>query len=107
MMFNLCHWLKVEGPENLESVLEEASPHLLAVTINGADPPPGNWDRLIQPLGSGSFDVGHVLELLHEQDYTGPIGVQCYGIRGDARVHLKQSIAAWKKLSVETRPASP
>ena len=51
VMFNLCHWLKVEGPKNLESVLEEAAPHLLAVTINGADPPPGNWDRLIQPLG--------------------------------------------------------
>ena len=98
-MFNMCHWLKVEGPGNLEPMLREAAPHLFVVTINGADPPPGNWDRLIQPLGSGSFDVGRVLKLLHELGYSGPIGVQCYGIGGDAREHLKRSISAWKKLS--------
>lgn len=98
-MFNLCHWLKVEGPDSLELVLKEAAPYLFVVTINGADPPPGNWDRLIQPLGSGSYDVGRVLKVLHELGYPGPIGLQCYGIGGDARQHLEKSIKAWKSLS--------
>ncbi len=104
-MFNLCHWLKVEGPENLEPMLKEAAPHLFVVTINGADPPPGGWDRLIQPLGSGAYDVGRVLQLLDKQGYAGPVGLQCYGIGGDAQDHLKQSIAAWKKLSPQAAPS--
>jgi len=101
VMFNLCHALKVEGARGLDTTLRQAAPYLFVVTINGADPPPGNWDRLIQPLGRGSFDVAGLLATLGELGYTGPIGLQCYGIRGDARVHLRQSMAAWKEL---TRP---
>jgi sugar phosphate isomerase/epimerase len=101
VMFNLCHWLKADDPARLQETLREAMPYLFVVTINGADAPPGNWDRLIQPLGRGSYDVGRVLRLLHQTGYRGPIGLQCYGIPGDAAVHLKQSIEAWKKLSAE------
>ena len=35
--------------------------------------------------------------MLKELGYEGLIGLQCFGIAGDAREHLARSIAAWKK----------
>jgi len=102
VMFNLCHWLKVDEEKNLRPLLTAAMPYLWAVSIHGADKADeihagkGNW---IQPLGSGSFDVPALLALLKELGYKGPIGLQCYGIGGDAREHLARSMAAWKKMN--------
>jgi len=102
VMFNLCHWLKVDDEANLKPLLDLAMPNLFAVTINGADRAvdihegKGNW---IQPLDSGSFDLLGFLKLLRELGYTGPVGLQCYGIEGDARDHLTRSIAAWRTFS--------
>ena len=101
VMFNLCHWLKVDDEKNLERVLKLALPHLFAVTINGADRGlgrRGGWNRLIQPLGSGTFDIAGFLRMLRKLGYAGPVGLQCYGLRGDAREHLTRSMAAWRKL---------
>ena len=94
--FNLCHWLMVTGwrtpddpeakrqrYERLEAVLKAAGPRLAAVTINGADPG-ANWKPLIQPLDRGSFKVPRLLVTLKRIGYTGPIGLMCYGIPGDA-----------------------
>jgi hypothetical protein len=39
------------------------------------------------------------LKTLRELGYKGPVGLQCYGIEGDTREHLKESLAAWRKLS--------
>jgi sugar phosphate isomerase/epimerase len=70
------------------------------VSINGADERDDGdgWDRYIQPLGQGSFDVGALLKTLRELGYSGPIGLQCYGIGGDAREHLARSMATWRRL---------
>jgi len=101
VMFNLSHWMKADSNRDIRSVLKEARPWLKAVTLNGSDTPQqirnnkGNW---IQPLGSGSYDITILLDALREINYTGIIGLQCWGIGGDARVHLTQSMAAWKKL---------
>ena len=101
VMFNLCHWLKVDDEENLEPLLKKAMPYLFAVSIHGADTAEeihsgtGNW---IQPLGSGSFDMHGLLKILKELKYQGAVGLQCYGLEGDARVHLTRSIAAWQAL---------
>jgi sugar phosphate isomerase/epimerase len=100
--FNLCHFLKLDDEKNLELRLKEASPYLLAVSINGADggsTQTMSWDRLIQTLDRGSFDVGHVLKSLKELGYTGPIGLQCYAIPGDCRENLKHSMDAWRRRS--------
>lgn len=100
-MFNLCHWLRVDGKSDLRALLKEALPRLRAVSIHGADTAAevqagtGNW---IQPLGQGSYDVEALLALLREIGYTGPVGLQCYGIPGDARAHLALSIAAWHEM---------
>ncbi len=99
--FNLCHFLRLEDAQHLEARLAQARPHLLAVSINGADAgPPGQlgWDRLIQTLDRGTFDVGRVLKALKRLDYRGPIGLQCYAIPGDRRENLRRSIEAWRKL---------
>lgn len=102
VMFNLCHWLKVDDEANLEPLLDKAAPYLYAVSIHGADHAAevhagtGNW---IQPLGSGSFDIRNFLTQLDKRGYRGPVGLQCYGIPGDARDHLAKSIAAWRELS--------
>ena len=50
-------------------------------------------------MDSGSFDIAAFLKTLHELGYKGPIGLQCYGIGGDAHDHLARSMAAWQKLS--------
>ena len=101
VMFNLCHWLRVDQQRDYKPLLKQAMPRLWAVSINGADvrdDKPG-WDRYIQPLDKGSFDVGAFLTALKELGYKGPIGLQCFGIGGDVREHLARSMAAWRKLS--------
>ncbi|MBN2021629.1 MAG: sugar phosphate isomerase/epimerase [Pirellulales bacterium] len=100
VMFNLCHWLRVDARRDYKPLLEKAMPRLWAVSINGADThdKAADWDRYIQPLDRGSFDVGGLLKTLKELGYKGPIGLQCYGIGGDAQEHLARSMAAWKKL---------
>ena len=95
--FNLCHWLKADGKE-LEARLEEAKPYLFVVTINGADENGMDWKRLIQPLDAGSFDVCRVLTKLKQMGYTGPIGLQHYGIHGDAHNNLQRSMNGWRRL---------
>ena len=102
VMFNLCHWLKVDDAKNLRPLLKSTGTYLFAVSINGADAEAGHdagWDRLIQPLDCGTFDVAVLLRRLKELGYNGPIGLQCYGISGDARDHLKRSIRAWRRLT--------
>ena len=95
--FNLCHWLMVDG-KALEDRLEEAKPYLFVVTINGADADGKDWGHLIQPLDTGSFEVGRVLAKLKQMGYSGPIGLQHYGIGGDARKNLQRSMAGWRRL---------
>ena len=99
-VFNLCHFLKTDTRDSLELKLIKSIPFLSAVSINGADD--GNthdmeWTRLIQPLGEGSFDVLKILRLLKINDYKGPVGLQCYDIKGDPAVFLKTSITTWER----------
>ena len=102
MSFNLCHFLKLDNEKNLEAVLKESAPYLRLVSINGADSGDTKrmgWDRLIRPLGEGSFDVSKVMKLLDEIGYTGPVGLQCYSVKGDNRENLKKSITAWREIA--------
>jgi sugar phosphate isomerase/epimerase len=98
-MFNLCHWLRVSKDRNYRALLEAGKDRLFAVSINGADERDENpgWGRYIQPLGRGSFDVLALLRTLKEMGFTGPVGLQCYGISGDARDQLADSMKAWRE----------
>ncbi|MBM3881741.1 MAG: sugar phosphate isomerase/epimerase [Verrucomicrobia bacterium] len=110
VMFNLCHWLKVEEEVDLGPQLRAAGRHLYAVSINGSDrgeairSGQGRW---IVPLDTGTFDQLGLLRVLREVGYAGPIGLQCYGIPGDARVHLARSLAAWRQLNRRLAAETP
>ncbi|HOC00052.1 MAG TPA: TIM barrel protein, partial [Verrucomicrobiota bacterium] len=98
VMFNLCHWLKVDEEKNLEPLLEAVGPRLFAVSINGSDGSAevkSGTGRWIEPLDTGSYDLAGLLGSLRKVGYKGPVGLQCYGIPGDARDHLARSMAAW------------
>jgi Domain of Unknown Function (DUF1080)/Xylose isomerase-like TIM barrel len=99
--FNLCHCLATGDEQRIPALLEEAAPVLTTVTINGADSgvEGANWNRLIQPLNRGSFDVGSVLRELRKIRFAGPIGFQGYGIGGDARSILEPTMALWRELT--------
>jgi sugar phosphate isomerase/epimerase len=104
--FNLCHWLKVGSDHEMKSLMELSLPHLFLVTINGADSNPAldkDWDRLIQPLGQGSFDVHNFIKTLHDLGFKGPVGLQCYAVKGDKYENLKRSMAAWKEISARIK----
>jgi len=97
---NLCHELMAGNADELPKIVDEVADRLFVVTVNGADRPPKGkrygWDRLIQPLGKGDFDVYGFLRHVRAAGFRGPIGLQCFGIKGDPLVHLNQSIAAWR-----------
>lgn len=101
VMFNLCHWLRVDQKRDYKPLLQRALPRLWAVSLNGADTrsEKTGWEGYIQPLDKGDFDMAGFLSTLQELGYTGPIGLQCYGIGGDAREHLARSMEAWRKLN--------
>jgi sugar phosphate isomerase/epimerase len=103
--FNLCHWLKVEGSERDPlPVLRAAGARLMFVTINGADGGDTRhlgFDKLIQPLDAGSYDVGAFLSKLSAAGYTGPIGFQGFGIKDDQREVLRRTMEAWRKMPRE------
>lgn len=100
--FNLCHELRAGNEARFDALLEAAVPRLLFVSINGADHE-GDWDRLIQPLGRGSFDVFGLLKKLDALVYRGPIGLQCYNIQGDTRANLMESMTAWRSYAARLR----
>jgi sugar phosphate isomerase/epimerase len=105
VMFNLCHWLRVDPSRDYKPLLAKAMPRLWAISINGADEydaKPG-WDHYIQPLDRGSFDLVKFLSTLEDLGYKGPIGLQCFGIGGDTREHLARSMGAWKTLSTKVK----
>jgi sugar phosphate isomerase/epimerase len=98
VMFNLCHWLRVSKDRDYEPLLAQAMPRLWSVSINGADDfdPDRTWSHYIQPLGHGSFNVFTLLKTLRRLGFNGPIGLQCFGIPGDARDHLAESMRVWR-----------
>jgi sugar phosphate isomerase/epimerase len=104
LTFNLCHALMDGAEARISDLITSAAPHLFVVTLNGADrnAAPG---RFIQPLDQGTYDVGPVLRQLREVGFTGPVGLQCFNLKGDPRSVLAGSMKAWRTLAAV--PPSP
>ena len=98
VMFNLCHYLKVEPKTDLKAALTDAKPLLWQVSTSGAKKGGNSWGQLIQTLDRGDFDQKALFQILDEIGFSGNVGFQCYAIRGDSRENLKRSIDAWNKL---------
>lgn len=98
-VFNLCHYLRTDNRAMLEEKLIKSVPFLTAVSVNGADDGNTNemeWSQLIRPLGEGTFDVMRVLTILRDNNYVGPVGLQCYNIPGEPSEFLAKSMNTWK-----------
>ena len=98
--FNLCHELRSGFDPEFPQLLDKAIPRLYGVTVNGADRQGRDWSTLIQPLGRGDYDVTGLVRTITKAGYRGPFGIQCYGLKGDPGVYLKQSMAAWRVVSM-------
>jgi sugar phosphate isomerase/epimerase len=98
--FNLCHELRSGFDPEFPQLLDKAIPRLYGVTVNGADQQGRDWSTLIQPLGRGDYDVTGLVRTITKAGYRGPFGIQCYGLKGDPGVYLKQSMAAWRVVSM-------
>ncbi|MGA0133127.1 MAG: sugar phosphate isomerase/epimerase family protein [Opitutales bacterium] len=100
--FNLCHWLKVDGGQaDPMPLIRRALPRMAFVTINGADAGDTakmGWDRLIQPLGRGSYDVKAFVSGVRAAGYRGPFGFQGYGIRAEPAELLRQTMEGWRTI---------
>lgn len=96
--FNLAHEIAAGNAARLDAVIEACGSHLFLVSINGADPE-GGWERVIRPLDEGTVDVRGLLQRLRQRGYTGPIGLQCYAIKGDPETLLRRSMAVWRTWS--------
>ncbi|MGB0070881.1 MAG: hypothetical protein WBQ11_22900, partial [Isosphaeraceae bacterium] len=68
---------------------------------SGPSPSRPQYSRSWATKASGHIWLDGVperLKTLDELGYTGPVGLQCFGIGGDAREHLARSMAAWRKM---------
>ena len=98
VMFNLCHFLRVEPKTNLAAALKDAAPYLWRVSTSGAEIGGTSWGQLIQTVDRGNYDQAALRAQLRAVGFQGPVGFQCYAIRGDSKTNLQRSINAWKKL---------
>ncbi len=89
----------MEGEVGWEEKLLNALSHLYLIYVNGADngnTMEMNWDKLIRPLGEGSFDTYKLVKLAKDNGYQGLLGLQCYNIQQDCEVAFSKSIQTWK-----------
>jgi sugar phosphate isomerase/epimerase len=100
--FNLCHYLKQNDPEDLPDSLRAAAHRIKLTSINGADvgdTQSMGWERLIQQLNQGDFDLEELLTLLcGELEFDGPIYVQCYNLKAPSRTILQETWDRWQEL---------
>ena len=98
VIFNLCHFLKGEKVEDLESTLTNAAPYLFAVSTSGADEKGKSWGDFIKTLDQGNFSQKRFFKKLKELKFSGPVSLQCYAVKGDKKTNLQNSIQAWKEI---------
>lgn len=94
---NLCHELMSGNADRLPEIIRACGPKLFLVSINGADRGT-TVEQTIKVLGEGSFGVGDFLKQLNVAGYRGPIGLQCYNLKGKPEDNLRRSMAAWHVL---------
>lgn len=100
MTFNLCHWLATTNDterKNLNNELKKLSPFLKMISINGANNVMSTksniWTDYILPLDEGTFNVKELVRYISvDLGLTIPIGIQCFGLKGDQEL-VKKTMA--------------
>ena len=92
---NLYHELAAGNADRMDEIVKACAPHLFHVSINGADRE-GGIPKMIRPLDEGNFDLSAFLKSLGYIGYKGPVGLQCFQVRGTPEDHLKRSFAKWQ-----------
>lgn len=95
--FNLYHWkaLEVNRKRPLAEVSARLAPKLMVLSLNGDE----GKKIAIGPLEDEDLnEYCEVLAAFRKAGYRGPVGLQCYAIEVDPRVHLRQSMDVWKKI---------
>lgn len=98
--FTAYHWY-ASGQRNLNDTLTQIAPWLKSANICGCrmlplgQPLPAS----IELIDSGELDIFFVLCKLREVGYTGPIGLQGYGIGGDVYTNLRKSMSAFRNIN--------
>jgi sugar phosphate isomerase/epimerase len=91
VVFPAFHWYCIDGTD-LASSLALAAPHLKLVNTNGSRRATGTYfPATIEPIGDGEFDNFAFLGQLRRIGYSGFLGVQSYGVGGDAFAHFRRS----------------
>lgn len=102
---NLCHELMAGNGDRLESIVKACASRLFLVSINGADRGT-TVEQTIQLLDAGTFNVRGFLGLLDRVGYIGPIGLQCYNLKGNTEETLRHSMAVWRRWGEAKGPSS-
>jgi len=93
---NLCHEFITGNGRDLDDTLKNAVPYLTLVTINGVDV---KNKRYILRLDEGDFDMVGWIKKLQGFGYKGPVGLQCYSVKGDTEQNLEADIAVWRRIA--------
>jgi sugar phosphate isomerase/epimerase len=97
--FNAFHWYAL-GNRDIGDTLTALKPYLAAVNICGTRmlPPGQRLPASIELIDEGELDLFHVLCELKRIGYTGPVGLQGFGIGGDVYSKLRHSHDAFDEL---------
>ncbi|MCC6142956.1 MAG: TIM barrel protein [Candidatus Hydrogenedentes bacterium] len=104
--FNLYHWKVLEGDRKrpIEEVAKLLAPTLMVISINGDE----GKNIAIGPLEQAdSQEYLAVIRAFRSEGYRGPVGLQCYDIQEDPRVHLRQSMAVWQAMKANLAGNQP
>jgi sugar phosphate isomerase/epimerase len=98
LVFPAFHWYAVDGAD-LSGTLRAAAPFLGLVNLCGSRRLAGQYfPATIEPLDSGDFDNFALLGALRSLPYQGMVGIQGYGVGGDAYEHFRRSLAALRAM---------
>ncbi len=95
---NLCHEFLTGNGGRLDETVKNAAPYLSLITINGVDV---KNKKYILRLDEGDFDVTAWLKKLLAAGYHGPVGLQCYNVKGDVLENLKADMKAWREIATK------
>jgi len=98
MTFPAFHVYALEGT-GFNAALDRARPLLAEVNTNGSRRLSGQYFPVtIEPISDGDFDNFAFLGRLRSFGYSGFLGVQAYGVGGDAHHHFARSRAALREI---------